>query len=314
MDQYLQSLYYNPDHAGSFGGVDAVFREVKQEGKFNISKKKIRDWLSTQDTYTLHKPTRKNIQRNCVLVDGIDHEWQADLVDMSSLNKENDSVNYLLTCIDVFSRHAWVLPLRNKNASALVEAFKKIFKDGRYPKILYTDKGTEFSNRSLKKLLKENDVQFVTSQNETKASVIERFNRTLKARMYKYFTWKHKLRYIDALQQFVRSYNNSYHRSIKMKPNQVNERNEKAVWKTLYQEKKGNKRVTQKPIKFRYNVGDRVRISKTRMTFEKSYFPGWSEEIFQIDSRQASRPPTYRIKDLNRKEIHAGSMRQNYRK
>ena len=133
MDQYLQSLYYNPDHAESFGGVDAVYREAKNEGKFKISRKKIRDWLSTQDTYTLHKPTRKNIQRNRVLVDGIDHEWQADLVDMSSLNKENDGVNYLLTCIDTFSKYAWVIPLRNKNASALVEAFKKIFKDGRYP-------------------------------------------------------------------------------------------------------------------------------------------------------------------------------------
>jgi len=99
MDQYLQSLYYNPDHAGNFGGVDAVSQEVKNEGRFNISKKIIRDWLSTQDTYTLHKPTRKNIQRNRILVDGINHEWQADLVNMSSLNKENDGVNYLLRCI-----------------------------------------------------------------------------------------------------------------------------------------------------------------------------------------------------------------------
>ena len=121
--------------------------------------------------------------------------------------------------------------------------------------------------------------------------------------MYKYFTWKHNLRYIDALQQFERSYNNSYHRSIKMKPNQVNERNEKTVWETLYQGKKKAKQTVQKPIKFRYNVGDRVRISKTRMTFEKSYLPGWSDEIFQIDSRQASRPPTYRIKDLIGEEI-----------
>ena len=88
-----------------------------------------------------------------------------------------------------------------------------------------------------------------------------------------------------------------------MKPNQVNERNEKTVWETLYQGKKKAKQTVQKPIKFRYNVGDRVRISKTRMTFEKSYLPGWSDEIFQIDSRQASRPPTYRIKDLIGEEI-----------
>lgn len=280
MEQYLQSLYFSPDHAGSFGGVDAVYRAVKNEGKISISRNKIRDWLSTQDTYTLHKPTRKNIQRDPVLVDGIDHEWQANLVDMSSLSKDNDDVKFLLTCIDVFSKDAWVIPLKNKNAAALVEAFKKIFKDGRYSRILYTDKGTEFSNRPLKKLLKDNDVQFVTSQNETKASVVERFNRTLKSRMYKYFTWKHNLRYIDALQRFVSSYNKTYHHSIKMKPNQVNDKNEKNVWETLYQEKKKKKSQIRKPVKFRYNVGDTVRISKTRMTFEKSYLPGWSEEIF----------------------------------
>lgn len=236
-----------------------------------------------------------------MLVDGIDHEWQVDLVDMSSLSKENDGFNYLLTCIDVFSKYVWVVPLKRKTAAALVEAFKKIFRGGRHPRILYADKGTEFSNRLLKKLLKDKDVQFVTSQNETKASVIERYNRTLKTRMYKYFTWKSDLRYIDALQQFVSAYNNTMHRSIKLKPKDVNERNEKKVWETLYEGKQSIAR--NKPVIFRYQVGDLVRISKTRMTFEKSYLPGWSEEIFKIDSRQASRPPTYRIKDLNDQEI-----------
>ena len=300
MEQYLQNLYHNPNHAGSLGGVGAVFRAVRDEGKFKISRNDIKKWLSSQDCYTLHKPVRKNIKRNQVFVDGIDSEWQADLVDMSSLSKYNDDVKFLLTCLDVFSKFAWVVPLKSKSASALVEAFSKILRSGRKPEILFTDKGKEFTNRLVQKLLKENEVRFVTSQNETKASVVERYNRTLKSRMYKYFTWKSKLRYIDVLPQLVSSYNNTFHRSIQMKPTDVNDRNEKQVWETLYGKKK---RIRVKPVKFAFKVGELVRISKTRMTFEKSYLPGWSEEIFKIESRQASRPPTYRVKDFNDEEI-----------
>ena len=241
----------------------------------------------------------KNIKRNRVLVDGIDYEWQADLVDMSSLSEYNDGVTFLLTCIDVFSKYAWVIPLKSRAGTSMEKAFKTILKSGRTPEILYTDKGREFTNRLVQKLLKTKNIKFFTSQNETKASVVERFNRTLKTKMYKYFTWKRNLRYIDILQQFVSSYNNTVHRSIKMKPTDVNELNEKQVWETLYEKKK----IIRSKVKFRFQVGDKVRINKTRMTFEKSYLPGWSEEIFQITSRQASQPSTYRIKDLNDEEI-----------
>ena len=234
-----------------------------------------------------------------MLVDGIDSEWQSDLVDMSSLSEYNRGVTFLLTCIDVFSKYAWVVPLKSKKGLSIEKAFNTIFQSGRKPEILYTDKGREFTNRIVQKMLKAKDVKFFTSQNETKASVVERFNRTLKSKMYKYFTWKTNLQYIDILQQFVVSYNNTVHRSIKMKPKDVNERNEKQVWETLYKDKQ----VTKKPLRFKFQVGDSVRVNKSRMVFEKSYLPGWSEEIFKIESRQFSRPQTYRIKDLKDQEI-----------
>lgn len=302
MEQYLQNLYYNPNRAGGFSGVDAVYRAVNEEGKYKISRNKIRKWLITQDAYTLHKPVRKHINRNRVLVDGIDYEWQADLVDMSSLSEYNNGVKFLLTCLDVFSKYAWVVPLKSKSATSLEKALNSILELGRKPEIFYTDKGSEFKNKLVNKLLERKNVQFITSQNETKASVVERFNRTLKTKMYKYFTWKRNMKYIDVLANFVHSYNNTVHRSIKMKPVNVNERNEKQVWENLYSNKK-NKRTNRAKIKFKFQVGDKVRISKTRMTFEKSYLPGWSEEIFKIISRQSSRPPTYRIKDLEDEDI-----------
>ena len=103
------------------------------------------------------------------------------------------------------------------------------------PTTLQTDKGSEFLNRPLQRLLKEYGVHhFATHNEETKASVVERFNRSLKTRMWRYFTKKQTIRYVDALQDFVRSYNDSYHRSIGMAPSAVNGANQETVWQRLY--------------------------------------------------------------------------------
>ena len=113
---------------------------------------------------------------------------EADLVDMSRLKKVNDGTTFILTVIDVFSKLAWCVPLKNKSAASMVAAFTQLLSNGA-PNTLQTDKGTEFLNRSLQKLLKEHGVHhFATHNEETKASIVERFNRTLKTRMWRYFT------------------------------------------------------------------------------------------------------------------------------
>ena len=117
---------------------------LKKEGKFNISRSKIKEWLMRQDTYTLHKPIRRNFKRNRVIVGGIDQQWQMDLADMKSMQKFNDGYRYLLVCIDVFSKYAWVVPLKNKTGPSLVEALKIILTSGRKPEKIITDQGTEF--------------------------------------------------------------------------------------------------------------------------------------------------------------------------
>ena len=114
-DQYLYDLYYSPESPASFGGVDAVYRTVKNDGKFKISRNKIRKWLKQQDTYTLHKPVRHRFKRNKVIVGAMDEEWEADLVIMDSLSKTNKGYNYILTVIDVLSKFAWVEPIKTKS-------------------------------------------------------------------------------------------------------------------------------------------------------------------------------------------------------
>ena len=289
MEKTLSSTYLDPSQPASFGGLDAVYRAVNEKGKSKISRKQVQDWLSQQDVYTLHKPARRRYKRSRVIVSGIDAQFQADLVDVQNLSRYNKGYKYLLTCIDIFSKYAWVVPLKTKQGQELVKAFQMILSSGRKPNKLQTDQGTEFLNRVLQKFLRDNNIDFFTVNSGLKASVVERFNRTFKNKMYKYFTAKNTLTYINVLPQLVSSYNNTYHRSIKVKPSQVTKKNEAKVWDTLYGDD------VQKPV--RYKVGDRVRISKVKRMFEKYYLPNFTEEIFTAYKRMTRQVPVYKLKD-----------------
>jgi hypothetical protein len=140
--EYLKSVYYDPKRPRSFEGAENLYRDVKEEGKLKLCRKQILEWLMSQDTYTLHKPARRNFKRNHVFVRGIDEEWLMDLADMQSLKHYNDGYRYLLVCIDVFSKYAWLVPIKSKTGPALVEAFKVILSSGRKPQKIMTDQGT----------------------------------------------------------------------------------------------------------------------------------------------------------------------------
>ena len=123
----------------------------------------------------------------------------------------NKGYKFLLTCIDVFLKFAWVIPLNNKSGESLVNGFQSMLNTGRSPEKLQTDKGTEFLNCNFQSFLKEKNIHVFTTNGELKASVVECFNCTLKTRMWKYFTAKNTRVYINILQDIVQEYNNSYH-------------------------------------------------------------------------------------------------------
>ena len=291
MEKKLASIYLDPSHPASFGGLDAVYRAVKEEGKSKVTRKQVQDWLSQQDVYTLHKPARRSYKRSRVIVPGIDAQFQADLCDVQNLSCYNKGYKYLLTCVDIFSKYAWVVALKTKQGKELVKAFQTILSSGRKPRNLQTDHGTEFLNRVFQKFLRDNNIEFFTVNSGLKASVVERFNRTFKNKMYKYFTYKNTLCYIDVLPQLVKSYNNTYHRSIKMKPTQGTKANEAKVWHILYGDN------IHKRIRFKFQVGDRVRISKVKRIFKKSYLPNFTEELFTVHKRFPHQVPVYKLKD-----------------
>ena len=293
----LNNIYYSPENAGSFSGVEALFRAVKERGLKKITRKQVRNWLKKQEVYTLHQSSRRNFPRNKVIVGGKDAQFQADLVDVRSLSKFNDGYTFLLTCIDILSKYGWAIPIKQKTGPQIAAAFGKIVKSGRKPKILQTDKGKEFLNRTFLNYLKEKNIRFFQTHSEAKASIVERFNRTLKSKMWKYFTFKNTHRYIDILPDLLKSYNNTFHRSIQMKPSQVNKSNEDVVWHTLYG------RTVSKPVRYKFHVGSKVRISKTKKTFDKGYKANWSMEIFVVSERLPRQPPVYRLKDMQGEPI-----------
>src|SRR3989442_10303620 len=283
-------LYTNPSHAGSFRGIDSIQRHAK------VDADTARKWLMGQKSYTLHKQSKTIFRRRRTLAKGINDLWQADLVDLSLLSNENNSYRYLLTCIDVFSKYARVEPLKNKSGSTLTAAFTKMLAEQQC-KLLQTDKGTEFLNSSFQKLLRDRNIRHYTSENDDiKAAVVERFNRTLKSVMWRYLTHTSSGRYIDVLPQLVSSYNNTYHRSIKMSPSEVNAHNETVVRSRLFP-------VRNLVIKWRYKVGQTVRMRQSKRVFKKGYEPSWTEDVFIIASLYPSDPPTYILKDLAGEKI-----------
>ena len=241
----------------------------------------------------LHKPRRVHFPRRKVNVKGIDQIWSADLVNMNAFSNDNLGVKYLLTIIDVFSKYAWIMPLKTKTGKAITEAFAFIVSgSGRKPTKLWVDEGTEFYNRTFKKYLEENGIEMYSTHNEGKAVVVERFNKTMKTWMWKYFSANNTTKYLDILPALLTRYNHSNHRSIGMTPHDASQKeNEKQVRVKL----QGKSTKWKRP---KFTIGDQVRIVKIKRHFEKGYTPNWTEEVFVIDQILPTHPVTYKIRDL----------------
>ena len=286
----LSKLYYDPGSVAGYGGVNRLVREAEKRG---IKPAKTRRWLKSQLTYTLHRPAVRRFRTSRVVVQNIDDQWQADLVDMQFCWRQNDGFRYLVTVIDVLSKYAWVVPLKDKTGDSLIAAFDHIFKtSGRKPQRLQTDAGIEFLNRKFQAFLRRQGVHHFVTYNQTKAQIAERFNRTLKEKMWRYFQHVQKWRYIDVLPKLVWSYNHSVHRSIKMRPADVTWENMQQVWHTLYDGMMGERHQTVPA----FQVGDEVRITKAKGTFQKGYEQNWTEEVFKVARVNTVRsPPVYSL-------------------
>ena len=272
-EKRLEKIYYAPDHPAAFGSAPALAAAAK------VKLRKTQEWLRKQPTYTLHRQARKVYPDRKYYVNTIDEQWQMDLADMSLIKRQNDNYCFILTVIDILSRHAWARPLKSKRGEEVAKAIEDIFKTSkRRPKRIQTDQGTEFYNVSVKALLDKHGIELYSIKSPKKCALVERWNRTLKTKIWKYFTSRNSYKWLDVLPKVVHAYNHSKHRIIKMKPADVNKENAMLVWERLYGKDERHKRTIKGIAK-----GDTVRISKAKGQFEKGYLPNWSREEFFVD-------------------------------
>ena len=235
-----------------------------------------------------HKPIIRKFNKRKAYSQFKDNIWGVDLADMESLSRKNKGIKYLLCAIDLYSKYAFVIPLKDKKGISIVNAFNKIIKQSnRKSNKIWVDQGGEFYNNVFEKWLSDNDINMYSMYNEGKSVVAERFIRTLKNKLYKHMTATGKNVYHDVLDDEVYKYNNTKYSTIKMKPIDVGDNN-KRVYIDEHNENDS-----------RFIVGDRVRISKFKSIFAKGYTPNWSSEIFIVDKINDTVPYTYNLKDLN---------------
>lgn len=247
----------------------------------------------------LHRSVRKNFIRRRVIQKGIDDLWQADLVELQPYSDKNKGYRYLLTVIDTFSKFAWAIPLKRKTALDTTAAMESILKGNRKCLNLQVDNGKEFYNNSFKMLMHKYNINLYSTYSNLKASIIERWNRTLKGRMWKKFSLQGTYKWLPIINQIVNDYNNTVHSKIRMKPADVTKEFEKHLLSTVY----NNMKIAGKS---KLKVDDLVRISKYKGIFEKSYTHNWSTEIFKIIKVQITNPVTYLLEDLNGEKIMGG--------
>lgn len=258
----------------------------------------------------LHRPARKNFSRRRTIIKGLDDLWQMDLGQLDKLATSNEGFKYILVVIDCFSKFVWARAVRRKTGEEVTRAFLDILQhnDGRIPINLQSDQGKEFFNHQFQELvIRKHHINHYNTYSDKKAAIVERVIRTLKEALFKQFSLRGTYRWIDILQDVVNAYNNKRHRTIRMKPCDVNTKNESDIYKFAYNH-----------IKIagphRFQKGDIVRISKYRHVFTKGYLPQWTTELFKITKVQLTNPVSYLLEDFAGRPISGAFYQEELQK
>ena len=243
-----------------------------QPGSFS---NKIAMYLRKNETHSLHRPKRKKFPRRKIMTHYPGQIVQSDLIDMQQFSRVNSGFNYILVVIDCFSKFLWCIPLRTKTAKDTGSGLRSIFNSMKFPvQTIIFDQGLEYVNSVVQNLLKERGVYSYHILTKTKASSAERVIKTIKHIIWKIFTHNKNNRWIDILEDLTINYNNTYHKSIRMKPIEVMWENRKKVFKTLYP------KISFK-VHCRLNKGDRVSIALNKNIFDKGFTQNWEKKFLK---------------------------------
>lgn len=283
--------YYTDLHeATAYRGSTSLKKRLRNR----VSPEKVDRWLRGKDYYTLFKKAKKRFPRRKTIVSGIGDTLQADLLDMRGYASVNNNVSYLLTCVDVLTRYAWVIPLTNKTGQSVADGLRKVF-DANSFRHLHSDKGREFYNGNVSRLVHEYDIEHYSSEDDRiKASLVERFNQTLGSTLHRIMAHRRQKKYIDVLETVVETYNNSPHGRDSLVPATAPQLNSEDVWLNRYESSSSPSRVKPK-----LSVGDFVRVALYRGAFARGYDEYWTREVFKVVSiKQFENPVVYVLSDL----------------
>ena len=253
------------------------------------------------------KPAKKVYPTRQVIVSKPNATWSVDLAIMTDDKKENNGMAFMLNCVDVFSRFAWSVPIPNKSMEVVLEGLKQIVKENKniYPEKLWTDQGAEFYNKKVKEWCNDHNITLYSTYGKAKSAMVERFNRTIKTRIWAYFIGYNTKNWVDILPEMMAQYNDGKHRSINMTPRKAHNLNDAGI-KKLYEYQYGDI-PTENPKPQQFHVGNYVRLSRVKGIFEKGYHASWTEEIFKIVKALNTVPYSYQVEDLDGETIE-GSM------
>lgn len=297
----LEKLYFDPKNPLGLGSIRSLYLSAQKSG-LKVTENDVKRFLMSQQAYTLvKKRPKKSFKRTRYIISDLYDIFQSDLADMQSLAKYNDGYKYIMVVINCFSKFCWAKPLKTKKGVELSTFLGEIFDTllPEKPKNFIVDKAKEHYSHSFTNELKSRGIKLMyTNNDESHAVFAERKILDIKRKIYMYLRKNNTWRYVDKLQHIVDSLNRRKVRTTGFRPIDVNRENENEVRRNLYP-----KTFTRLPRKYKFEVGDRVKLLKRPFPFPKSFYPHWTEEEFFIDERIPSSPPTYRIKAINGEAI-----------
>ena len=235
LEEKMRKIYYDVKNSLSFGGKRAMMKKFPS--------KKVNDWIRKEMTYSLHKPIRRRFPTRSYRSAGVNYLWQMDLMEMIPFSKVNKGYKYILVCIDVFSRFVRALPTKNKSGKEVCSKIEQMLENcSQIPIHIQTDYGKEFYNVNVQGLFKRHKINHYSVDSQFKAAIVERFNRTLREKMNRYFTYTGRKVWYNVLDELIEGYNNSEHRGIyNATPSSINEGKENDIWMKQNQEDKQKK-------------------------------------------------------------------------
>ena len=235
-------------------------------------------------------PPRKNYPINRTIIKSIDDTWSSDLLDMNDYRiKNNKGYKYILVVVDNFSKFGWTIPLRNKYAQSITDAFSQIIKTSRRkPNLLETDDSKEYVNKIFCEFLNNHNIKTYSRNTTLGAVFAERFNRTLRNLLKTPVFSAENAEWLSELQSVIKQNNNTIHHSIKVTPNQASTKsNERKVYTRLQ-----DRRVRQKP---KFKLGELVRTADIERVFSESDSTNYSYKLYTITEDIHDTTPSYRI-------------------